>query len=228
MECVCQRLIALTKCFHTATPQTIGMSSVTTFPRPAQTWSQDSDNGISFSTWALTARLTLLFFGPGIVIFPKVEPVTIHQATPRIPLIRPVCKWFVHSISISSSSQSAAVVFIRHIATSESESEIDLRSFLFRIHFRQPITLSEFNLLIHHVQQASLRPWQQHKPYKPTAAAASKQRCSSQPQQHIITHHIQPIAARSTHPPTGGTSITFTRNKYGSKRVCSPVKPGSR
>jgi hypothetical protein len=154
---------------------------------------------------------------------------SIYQDTPNIPPTRPVCKQDVHVNGISSPSQSATVVFIRHIVTSGSETETDPRSFLFRIHFRQPITFSESNSLIHHVQQASLRPWQQYKPHKPTAtAAASKQRSSSQPQQHIITHHIQSIAARSTHPPTGGTSITFSSNKYGSKRVCSSVEPGSR
>lgn len=44
-------------------------------------------------------------------------------------------------------------------------------------------------LLTCHVRQASLWPWQQHKPHKPTTSEQRKW-SSSQPQQHIFSHHL--------------------------------------
>ena len=82
------------------------------------------------------------------------------------------------------------------------------------------------DVLTCHVQQASLWPWQQHQPRKPTTSEQRK-RSSSQPQQHIFSHHLQPIISRPSHLATC-TRLAFTHSKHGPERVCPPVKPESR
>jgi hypothetical protein len=107
----------------------------------------------------------------------------------------------VHVISISSSSQSTTVVFIRHFATLESESETHLRSFRFRV------SLSATN---HVVRIQSANP--SRATGEPSAVAATQtvqiNSSSSLKAAELlpaaVTHHHPPHTAHrsSVHPPS--------------------------
>lgn len=86
---------------------------------------------------------------------------------------------------------------------------------------RQPRVPSHHHMLILHVQQASLWAWQQPKPHKSTSRQSA-----SEPQQHIVTHNIQPFVIGPSHNPSC-PGFTFTYREYGSKRVCPPSEPST-